>query len=338
MRIRHAASLLALVTCHAALAQNVGAGAGTKESREAIRNTGTTPPKAPDAAPADAAAPGQAQAPAELPPRFKIAGGFVQQFDTGLNTGGNYAASRAYAAFSSRTRLTENMNLDVGLGYEFDHYEFHGTAIGLGSTLNTEALSVTPRFTVALDQHWAVGGAPILQIAGEAEADAGQTITGGGIANFRYAFDQDHVLGLGVLAKGLLGSGVIVVPAPLVDWKVAEGLRISNIRGPEANPFVGLEIEQELGSQVDVAFGGAWEFRQARLDDSGADANWIFQESNTSIYGRVEWRPSNALRLDFVAGSALYSRVKTLDGGGNTMTSTGGNPALLLGAFVSFRF
>ena len=334
MHARPLATLLPLLLASTALAQNVGAGAGTKESREAIRNTGDAPPPKPetaDAQPAPAGPPANA-------PRFKIAGGFVQQFDTGLNSGGNYAASRAFGAFSSRTRLTENMNLDFGLGYEFDHYEFHGTTLGLGSTLNTEALSITPRFTVALDRHWAVGGAPILQIAGESQADAGKTITGGGIANFRYAFDEEHVLGLGILAKGLLGSGVIVVPAPLVDWKVAEGLRISNIRGPEANPFVGLEIEQELSSQVDVAFGGAWEFRQARLDDSGADANFIFQESNTSIYGRLEWRPVTNLRFDLVAGSALYSRVKTLDGGGDTVTSTGGNPALILGAFISYRF
>ena len=91
-------------------------------------------------------------------------------------------------------------------------------------------------------------------------------------------------------------------------------------------------------TQFDAAFGGAWQFRQARLDDSGADANFIFQESNTAIYGRLEWHPTNAFRLDFVVGSALYSRVKTLDGGGNTVTSTGANPALLLGAFASFKF
>jgi hypothetical protein len=328
------AFIASLALCSIATAQNVGAGAGTAESREAIHNTGDAPPPKPDS--------GGAQQPAAGPPadapRFKIAGGFVQQFNTSLNSGGNYAASRAYGAFSSRTRILENMNLDIGIGYEFDHYELHGTTLGLGSTLNTEALSVTPRFTVALDEHWAVGGAPILQMAGESQADAGKTITGGALANFRYAFDQDHVLGLGILGKGLLGSGVIVVPAPLVDWKIGESTRISNIRGPEANPFVGLEIEHELGPSLDVGFGGAWEFRQARLDDSGADANFIFQESNTSIYGRIEWRPVNNLRLDLVAGSALYSRVKTLDGGGDTVTSTGANPALILGAFVSFRF
>ena len=324
--MRHLAiaiSFAAIVTASAS-AQNVSAGAGSKESREAIGNTGTTPPasEAPktdanNAIPANAAE-----------PRFKVAGGFMQQFNTGLNTGGNYSASRAYGTFSSRTRLTDNMNLDAAVAYEFDHYEFHGTSFGLGSTLNTETLSITPRFTVALDRHWAVGGAPLLQISGVSEADAGQTITGGAIANFRYAFDQDHVLGLGVLAKGLLGSGVLVVPAPLVDWKVAEGLRISNIRAPE----------QELDGQFDAAFGGAWQFRQSRLDDSGADANYIFQESNTAIYGRLEWHPINAFRVDFMVGSALYSRVKTLDGGGTTVTSTGSRPALLLGVFASYKF
>jgi len=337
--MRHLPIAIAFTTiiATAANAQNVSAGAGSKESREAIGNTGTTPP----APPPDATQPGANDAAPvnAAEPRFKVSGGFMQQFNTGLNTGGNYAASRAYGAFSSRTRLTDNMNMDVGLGYEYDHYQFHGTNLGLGvNTLDTMTLSVTPRFTVALDRHWAVSGAPILQTSGENEADGWRTITGGGIASFRYAFDEDHVLGLGVLAKGLLGSGVLVVPAPLVDWKVAEGLRITNIRAPEANPFVGLEIEQELGGQFDAAFGGAWQFRQSRLDDSGADANYIFQESNTAIYGRLEWHPINAFRVDFMVGSALYSRVKTLDGGGTTVTSTGSRPALLLGVFASYKF
>jgi hypothetical protein len=136
MRTLPSAFLASLLLGSAVLAQNVGAGAGSVESREAIQNTGDTQP-----APAvPAAGPG-------TDTRFKLAGGFVQQFNTTVNSGGNYAASRAYAAFSSRARLTENMNLDMGIGYEFDHYEFHGTSFGLGSTLNTEALSITPRFT-----------------------------------------------------------------------------------------------------------------------------------------------------------------------------------------------
>ena len=114
------AFITSLALCSIAAAQNVGSGAGTAESREAIQNTGDTQP------PADAPAAGPG-----TDTRFKLAGGFVQQFNTTVNSGGNYAASRAYAAFSSKARLTENMNLDMGIGYEFDHYEFHGPFTGV---------------------------------------------------------------------------------------------------------------------------------------------------------------------------------------------------------------
>jgi hypothetical protein len=104
------ASLALLALAPAALAQNVGAGAGTRESREAIQNTGASqaPPAAPAtgiSAPPSSDATGTNQPPlATAPPqRFKIAGGFVQQFDTSLNTGGNYAAA-AHMAPSAAAR------------------------------------------------------------------------------------------------------------------------------------------------------------------------------------------------------------------------------------------
>jgi len=328
------AALLSFAFATTLHAQNVGAGAGTKTSRDAIDNTGNTPAATP---PTDTKIPPPTAADAN-DARIKISGGFIHQFNTSVNSGGNYAADRAYGALYSRNKICDNTNLDIGVGYEFDHYQFNNTGFGLGSTLNTETLSITPRFTVRLDDHWAVGAAPLLQISGEAEASSGSTITGGGLANFRYAFDNDHVLGLGVLAKGLLGHGALVVPAPLVDWQISPGLRISNIRAPEANPFVGMELVQELEGEFNVGLGAGWQFRESRLDNTGSIPNGIFQESNTSLYARFEWHPLPALRFDFIAGSAVYSRVKTLDGGGNTLTSTGGNPALILGVFASYRF
>jgi hypothetical protein len=309
-----------------AAAQNVGAGEGDRTFIEQQEKS------------ADAAAPEVAAARGRPSERFKVAGGYLHQFNTSLNTGGHYAADRVFAAFSSRMLLTPNMDLDIGLAWEFDHYRFSGTALGLGSSLSTNSLSVVPRFTVLLDQHWAINAAPLLQLSGENDAEAGDTITGGAIAGFRYAFDQDHVLGAGVLVKGLLGSGVLVVPVPLVDWEITEGLRLSNIRAPEANPFVGLELEQELGREFDLGLGVAWMFRQARLDDSGANANQIFQEMNLAVYARAEWKPTSNFRLDLVVGTAAYSRLKTLTGGGDTITSTGANASLMVGAFASYRF
>ncbi len=320
-----AAAILSLTL--SAMAQNVDGG---PETAREVKLPATPPANSPATPPAAKSEPADK--------KFTVSGGYLHQFNTSLNTGGNYAADRAYAAFASRYQLSETLRLDVDLGYEFDHYQFHGTAQGLGSTLNTETLSVVPRFTVSLDDHWTVSAAPVLQLSGESQANAGDTITGGAIGSFRYAFDDTHVLGLGLLVKNMLGSGVLVVPAPLVDWEIKKGLRLSNIRSPEANPFVSIELEQELSEQFDIALGGAWQFRQSRLEDSGANPNGVFQESNTAIYGRFEWHPIPSLRMDLLVGTAIYSRVKTLDGGGNTLTSTGGDPSLVLGAFISYKF
>jgi hypothetical protein len=59
---------------------------------------------------------------------------------------------------------------------------------------------------------------------------------------------------------------------------------------------------------------------------------------NLAVYARAEWKPTSNFRLDLVVGTAAYSRLKTLTGGGDTITSTGANASLMVGAFASYRF
>ena len=203
---------------------------------------------------------------------------------------------------------------------------------------NVETLGILPRFDIKLNDHWSVGAAPLLQMSGESSASAGKTITGGALVNFRYAFDQTHVLGLGLLAKGQLNNSVLVVPVPIVDWEIKKGLRISNVRGPEANPFVGLELVQELSPQFNAAFGGAWEYRMFRLDDSAPFANGAGLEQQITLYGRLEWKPVPQFRVDFLAGAALMNQLKLYDSSNNFIGSEDGGTALVLGVFASYKF
>ena len=187
---------------------------------------------------------------------LKISGGYSHQFSTSIEGSGSYTADRAYFGISSRYTLTETVTLSVGVAYEYDYYNFTGNSVfATAAWNNVETLGILPRFDVRLNDHWSVGAAPLLQMSGESNASAGKTITGGALVNFRYAFDETHVLGLGLLAKGQLNNSVLVVPVPIVDWEIKKGLRISNVRGPEANPFVGLELVQELSTQFNAALG-----------------------------------------------------------------------------------
>ena len=270
---------------------------------------------------------------------LKISGGYSHQFSTSIEGSGSYTADRAYFGISSRYTLTETVTLSVGVAYEYDYYNFTGNSVFATAAWNTvETLGILPRFDIKLNDHWSVGAAPVLQMSGESNASAGKTITGGALVNFRYAFDETHVLGLGLLAKGQLNNSVLVVPVPIVDWEIKKGLRISNVRGPEANPFVGLELVQELSTQFNAALGGAWEYRMFRLDDGAPFANGAGLEQQITLYGRLEWKPVPQFRVDFLAGAAVMNQLKLYDSSNNFIGSEDGGTSLVLGVFASYKF
>ena len=300
------------------------ANAETATTPATTSNTSTTPPAPPEQKP-------------DI--NLKISGGYSHQFSTSIEGSGSYTADRAYFGISSRYTLTETVTLSVGVAYEYDYYNFTGNSVfATAAWNNVETLGILPRFDIKLNDHWSVGAAPLLQMSGESNASAGKTITGGALVNFRYAFDETHVLGLGLLAKGQLNNSVLVVPVPIVDWEIKKGLRISNVRGPEANPFVGLELVQELSTQFNAALGGAWEYRMFRLDDSAPFANGAGLEQQITLYGRLEWKPVPQFRVDFLAGAALMNQLKLYDSSNNFIGSEDGGTSLVLGVFASYKF
>ena len=332
-----------------ALAQNIGGDNKPAPSTPAKVAPSTTATQSPTPSTTPAAAnSATVTTPATTPPapptekpnnHIKIFGGYSHQFSTSIEGSGSYTADRAYFGISSRYTLTETVTLSVGVAYEYDYYNFTGNSVfALAAWNNVETLGILPRFDIKLNDRWSVGAAPLLQMSGESNASAGKTITGGALVNFRYAFDETHVLGLGLLAKGQLNNSVLVVPVPIVDWEIKKGLRISNVRGPEANPFVGLELVQELSPQFNAAFGGAWEYRMFRLDDSAPFANGAGLEQQITLYGRLEWKPVPQFRVDFLAGAAVMNQLKLYDSSNNFIASEDGGTALVLGVFASYKF
>lgn len=338
-----------------ALAQNIGGDnkPAPKTPAKVAPVTTTTQPPATSTTPAAANAetattPATTSNASTTPPappvekpdiNLKISGGYSHQFSTSIEGSGSYTADRAYFGISSRYTLTETVTLTVGVAYEYDYYNFTGNSVfATAAWNNVETLGILPRFDIKLNDHWSVGAAPVLQMSGESNASAGKTITGGALVNFRYAFDETHVLGLGLLAKGQLNNSVLVVPVPIVDWEIKKGLRISNVRGPEANPFVGLELVQELSTQFNAALGGAWEYRMFRLDDSAPFANGAGLEQQITLYGRLEWKPVPQFRVDFLAGAAVMNQLKLYDSSNNFIGSEDGGTSLVLGVFASYKF
>lgn len=272
-------------------------------------------------------------------PRFRIGAGIMEQFNSSLDNGGRYGATRAYATAGANLQLSESLDLRIPVGFEFSNYRFRGEG-AFESAPWSEVYSVgfAPRLSVVLSEQWSVTAGPVIDFSGERGADIGDSIQWGGVGAVRYAFDREHVLGLGVLVLTQFEDDPLILPMPLVDWSLGDGWSISNVRGPEANPFTGLELVKSLEAGWEVAAGAAYVTRRFRLSNSGPVPGGIGGDSDVPLFARLTCRPHPAFRVDLVAGVSVLNRVILDDASGNRITASDADPAPLLGLFASLRF
>lgn len=276
--------------------------------------------------------------PTVVPP-FRIGAGFLHQFDASLDVGGRYSVRRTYAGAGASFELTPTLDLVLSGAFAHEHYRF----IGDGSFTpapwrDVLTISLAPRLAWAIDDHWGVSAGPVVQFTGETGADFDDSIQWGGIASVRHAFDRDHVIGVGLLVLTQLEDDPLFLPVPLVDWHLGDGWRISNVRGPEANPFAGLELVKRFDATWEVAAGAAYSTRRFRLDRSGPIPSGVGEESFVPVFGRLTVRPEPWLRFDLMAGVSFLGRIELADGAGSRISVADADPAPILGIFGSIRF
>jgi hypothetical protein len=137
---------------------------------------------------------------AQQPP-FSLGAGYIHQFTANTGGTGSMSADRLYASFSSRLVTQQDWSLTIAMGYEADMYRWSGLSpLGTRSpwdTVNLFGLQLRGSFKVA--DEWVATFGGIFALAGEADADAGDSIYGGGIGSIAWAPSREMMLGIGVL-------------------------------------------------------------------------------------------------------------------------------------------
>lgn len=309
----------------------------------------TSVPAVPTASPASAdpaATAAPAAAPAAAPTEdfaFSAGAGYVHQFGATIDSGASMSADRFYASFSSRMVKTDDFTLTLAMGYEFDWYHWKGTS-SLGTSdpfgsVNLFALQVRAGYKLAPE--WTIGLGGIFGLAGETNADAGDSIYGGGIASFAWTPSKDLMLGVGLLAVTQLQDDVLIIPIPVVHWNFAEEWVLSTIRRPPASPFVGVDVAWEPhDSPVDLSVGLAWQQRRFRLGANTAANlnNGVGEDQSFALIGGVGYDICANARLDLMAGINFYEKLQVENSAGRQVRDATVDPSAMLGLFLTVRF
>jgi hypothetical protein len=276
-------------------------------------------------------------------PTIQVGGGYLHQFsESAGDNGGSMSADRFYASFSSRMAMSDELTLTLAMGYEFDWYRWSGaspfTVQDPWGSVNLFGLQLRGSFKVAKDWTATVGG--IFAMAGETNADAGDSIYGGGIASVAWTPTRDLMLGLGVLGVTQLEDDPLVIPIPVVHWHFAEEWEVSTIRRPPASPFVGIDVAWEpVDSKLDVAFGIGWQQRRFRLGttSSAASSEGVGQDQSWAAFASVGYDIAPSVRVDFIGGLTFYEKLQLVSTAGAVQDATV-DPNPLLGVFATVSF
>jgi hypothetical protein len=277
------------------------------------------------------------------PPPISVGAGYIHQFTANTGGTGTVSADRVYASINSRTALTEDLTLTLAMGYELDLYHWGGTSnLGVSDPWgNVNLFGWQARASLRINPEWTASVGGIFAMAGEADADAGDSLYGGGIGSVAWTPDRNTMIGIGVLGVTQIENDPIIIPIPVLHWNFAPEWELSTIRRPPASPFVGVDVAWEPeGSKADVAFGVGWQQRRFRLGSSsnpltdggvGLDQTW-------AAFFSFGYDVLPAFRIDLVAGTVFYEELQLETSNGSVIGTDTVDPSAILGIFGTVSF
>lgn len=247
-------------------------------------------------------------------PQLRLDGEWLASADLGGSPG--RLETRRFELDAAAVRGERDSGWRIEVGAEISEYRFRGAS---GLVPNTEAptedlalfeLGVGHRGR--LSEHWGfrVGGGA--QLAGEWGADAGDSLTYGGLFSATHDISDDFAWTIGALVRTQLEDGIEAVPIVGVEWTIDERTRLST-PGPR------LELARDLEGGFTAFASAGYESRHYRLDDDGPLPDGALRDRAVLALGGLDWNPgfgAEALadtRLRVFAGSAVWREVTFLD-------------------------
>jgi hypothetical protein len=265
----------------------------------------------------------------------EVDGGAIYQFDTDLDEGGDYNATRAAIRATSRYQWQNDTSLGLSLEYGFDGYDFNGdrgfAARDPWSDIHSFSISTPLRWNMG--KNWRGFFVPTVRSTGESGASFGDTITGGGFAGAAYRFGERLIIGPGIGVISKIEDSASVFPIIIVNWMITDRLSLETGGGLGATLGPGLSLHYQATDRWRLTLGGRYETLRFRLDEDGRVANGVGEDKSFPLFlgARYEKGP---LALNLIGGFEFGGELRLEDANGNKIT----DQSYDTGAFLGFTF
>ncbi|MFW5815330.1 MAG: TonB-dependent receptor [Wenzhouxiangella sp.] len=289
---------------------------------------------------ATSAAVAQPSGEGQSPWRTSIEGGAVHQFDSDLDGGGSYSATRASIEAGLAFATGPRDSIGVSLGYTRDDYRFDGSS-GLAGrdpwgSLHEYRASVPWR--KGFGERINAFALPSLRWSAESGGDLGDAMTAGLIAGASYRVSDRLSVGPGIGVFDEIEDSVNVFPILLIDWQITDTLALETGGGLGATRGPGLQLNSTAIEGWTLSLGARYETYRFRLDDDGAVPDGVGEEKGVAMFLAAGYRSSPGVSVSVLAGLELDGKLRLEDSSGGTILSDDADPAPFVGFAFRARF
>ena len=263
----------------------------------------------------------------------------LNQFDTGLGSGGSFNWQDANANVNVTRQITGQFAAGVNVRYGYQNWKwtsptaFNGR--GPWSSIETPALGMS--FFYSPTPEWRLGFVPTVEWSGESGTGTGGTATYGAVMSAARRFSKDLTLGLGAGVFRQIDQ-TKVFPYLVVNWNITDKLRLSNPLPAGPAGGAGLELSYALTEKWTLAGGGAYRSYRFRLNDTGPVPGGIGQNKFVPLFGRLSYQLAPSTRVDLYAAATVGGNLSVVDASGNTSYSDSYKTGVAAALSLSHRF
>lgn len=269
-----------------------------------------------------------------------LRGGAVYQFDTDLDEGGSYDATRFIVQLGSGYSWDRQDNVSLSIGYSYNGYDFSGDR-GLASVNPWEdihTVSIGLPIRAGIDNRWTAFVIPSIRSTGESGADFDDTLTGGVLGGFSYRFSDRLTIGPGIGVISQLEDSATVIPILIIDWKITDKWNLATGRGLGATVGPGLTLSYQPNETWRFGIGGRYEKLRFRLDKDGTFESGVGEDASFPVFLSGTYTFDPKANLSVVGGFEFGGELKLEDQDGETIQEDSYDTGIFLGVTFNKRF
>jgi hypothetical protein len=232
--------------------------------------------------------------------------------------------------------VNERLKFALNTDFEASWYSFEsdaGAGVFEDPFNDVYRFRLSPGFFYVLNQQWGILGGGIVEIAGESDADLGDSATYGGFVGARYAFSDGFAMTGGIQAKTRIEDNALFIPIIGFEWKVTPKVTLST-----SGPGVGLRLNTVLNEQWSASIGVSWEPRDYRLSDDAPIPDGVARDERVPVILGFVYKPTPTISLSAYGGAIVWQQLTLDDSEGNEVAEDNTDPTGFVGFTASFRF